>query len=95
MIAVGEYNELKILKQTSLGLLLGDTEGNEVLLPIKECPKNLNIGDPIAVFVYSDKDEVKRATALTPNILLHQFALLQVSSVTPEGAFLELVEEIK
>ena len=89
MIAVGEYNELKILQQTSLGLLLGDTEDEEVLLPIKECPKNLNIGDPIDVFVYADKDAVKRATTLTPNILLHEFDLLQVSSVTPEGAFLD------
>ena len=89
MIAVGEFNELKILEQTSLGLFLVDNEGEKILLPTKEFPKNLNIGDPITVFVYSDKADGKRATTLAPKILLHEFASLQVSKVTPEGAFLD------
>jgi len=89
VIAVGEYNELKILKQTSLGLLLGDTDHEEVLLPIKECPKNLNIGDTISVFVYTDKADSKMATTLTPKIHLHEFALLKVTDMTPVGAFLD------
>ncbi len=89
MIAVGEYNELKILKQTSLGLLLGDTNNEEVLLPTNECPKNLSEGDTISVFVYTDKADSKVATTLTPKIHLHEFALLKVTDMTPVGAFLD------
>ncbi len=89
MIAVGEYNELKILEQTSLGLFLEDTEGEKILLPTKECPKNFNIGDPIAVFVYSDKADNKIATTLIAKIQLHEFALLKVTDMTPVGAFLD------
>ena len=89
MIAVGEYNELKILEQTALGLFLEDTEGEKILLPTKECPKNLGIGDPISVFVYSDKANNKIATTLTPKIQLHEFALLKVTDMTPVGAFLD------
>ena len=89
MIAVGEYNELKILEQTSLGLFLEDTEGEKILLPTKECPTNFNIGDRIAVFAYSDKADNKIATTLTAKIQLHEFALLKVIDMTPVGAFLD------
>ena len=89
MIAVGEYNELKILKQTSFGLLLGDTNSEEVLLPTNECPKDFNEGDTISVFVYTDKADRKVATTLTPKIHLHEFALLKVTDMTPVGAFLD------
>lgn len=89
MIAVGEYNELKILEQNSLGLFLEDTEGEKILLPTKECPKNFNIGDSIAVFIYSDKTDNKICTTLAPKIQLHEFALLKVTDMTPVGAFLD------
>ena len=89
MIAVGEYNELKILEQTSLGLFLEDTEGEKILLPTKECPTNFSIGDPIAVFAYSDKSDNKIATTLTAKIQLHEFALLKVIDMTPVRAFLD------
>ena len=89
MIAVGEYNELKVLKQTSLGLLLGYTDSEEVLLPTNECPKDLSEGDTISVFVYTDKADSKVATTLNPKIHLHEFALLKVTDMTPVGAFLD------
>ena len=89
MIAIGEFNKLKILKQTTLGLLLGDSENDEVLLPNRECQKKFIIGDTLPVFVYHDKTDKKVATTLTPKILLHQFALLKVVDVSPVGAFLD------
>ena len=89
MIVLGEYNTLNILKQTAAGLLLGDNDGEEVWLPAKECPNNVNIGNNIEVFVYPDKDSNKIATTITPKIKLHEFALLQVREVAPVGAFLD------
>lgn len=89
MIEIGRKNKLKILRQTSIGLYLGDVSGEDVLLPNKYCPKNFKTEDEIEVFVYRDHEERKIATNLTPKINLHEFALLQVTAVTEVGAFLD------
>ena len=73
-----------------MGLYLGDEEEEEdVLLPNKYCPERFEIGEKINVFVYRDYEERKIATNLQPKILLHQFALLRVTSVSNVGAFLD------
>ena len=89
MIEIGQYNELKILRKTSIGLFLGDGNDNEVLLPNKYCPEKFNIDDDISVFVYLDNEGRKIATNLTPKILLHEFALLKVTAVTDVGTFVD------
>ncbi|MEQ9592894.1 MAG: S1-like domain-containing RNA-binding protein [Cyclobacteriaceae bacterium] len=89
MIKIGEFNKLKILRETSVGLYLGDEGGEDVLLPNKYLPGKYEIGDLIDVFVYRDHEERKVATNITPKILLHKFALLKVMDVTDVGAFLD------
>ena len=89
MIAIGKHQDLEILRDTSVGFYLGDKEDNEVLLPNKYVPKNVDIGDNINVFVYKDNDNRPIATTLTPQIGLNQFASLQVAMVTQVGAFLD------
>ncbi len=90
MIAVGTYNELEILRETSVGLFLGDeAQEEDVLLPNKYCPKQFEIGDKLDVFVYRDYEDRKIATNLTPKIFLNEFAFLKVVSVSNVGAFLD------
>jgi len=90
VIHIGQHQELTILRHTTVGLYLGDDEGDEdVLLPNKYCPENFELGDKLNVFVYRDYEERKIATNLMPKILLHQFALLRVTSVSNIGAFLD------
>ncbi len=89
MIEIGKYQELTILRDTSVGLYLGDEDGEDVLLPNKYCPQKYEIGEAITVFVYRDFAERKVATNLTPKITLHEFALLQVKDVADVGAFLD------
>lgn len=89
MIEIGKYNTLRILRETSVGIYLGDESGEDVLLPNKYCPENFNPGDDITVFVYRDHEERKVATNITPKILLHEFALLKVTAVTDVGAFMD------
>ena len=89
MIEIGKYNQLKILRQASVGLYLGDDEGEDVLLPNKYCSENMRIEESIEVFVYRDSSDLKIATTLTPKILLYEFALLQVNAVNEVGAFLD------
>jgi len=90
MIEVGKYNELEILRDTSVGLYLGDeAQEEDVLLPNKYCPKDFKIGDKLDVFVYRDYEDRKIATNLTPKIFLNEFAFLKVVSVSNVGAFLD------
>ncbi len=89
MIAIGQHQDLTILRHTSVGLYLGDESGEDVLLPNKYCPEHFDIGDTLNVFVYRDHEERKIATNLKPKILLHQFGFLRVTSVSNVGAFMD------
>lgn len=60
----------------------------EVLLPNKYKPAEYKLNDDIIVFVYRDSDSRKVATTLNPKVTLHNFATLEVISVTTIGAFL-------
>lgn len=88
MIEIGKYNTLRILRETSVGIYLGDESGEDVLLPNKYCPVDFKIGDELEVFVYLDHEERKVATNITPKIKFHEFALLEVTAVTDVGAFM-------
>lgn len=89
MIELGKKNTLEILRDTSVGLFLGDTDGNDVLLPNKYVPAEYGIGDSIEVFCYLDYDERPVATTLEPYIMLGEFRLLQVAEINEYGAFME------
>tara|TARA_Y100000589_G_scaffold332342_1_gene392016 strand:+ start:12737 stop:13576 length:840 start_codon:yes stop_codon:yes gene_type:complete len=89
LIEIGKYNKLKILRQTSVGLYLGDDDGEDVLLPIKYCPEEFEIDEVLNVFVYRDYAERKIATNLIPKVLLNEFAFLKVDEVSKVGAFLD------
>ncbi|MBX2953753.1 MAG: GntR family transcriptional regulator [Leadbetterella sp.] len=86
---VGKYNTLQVLRATSVGLYLGDTEGNDVLLPHKYIPENIEMGQELEVFIYRDSEDRLIATTLTPAILCDQFAILEVVATSSIGAFLD------
>lgn len=83
MLNLGEYNQLEILRKTSVGLYLGDGEGNDILLPNKYCPEEYKIGDQIEVFVYKDHEQRWIATSLHPFVTINKFAYLRVKSISP------------
>ncbi len=89
MIEIGKNNELVILRHTSVGLYLGDDSGEDVLLPNKYCPDDVEQGDKITVFVYRDQEERKVATTLKPKIALNDYAVLEVVGTSSVGAFLD------
>ncbi|ASO07609.1 hypothetical protein GQ41_1205 [Arenibacter algicola] len=89
MIALGKYNNLEILRDTTVGLFLGDDEGNDVLLPNKYVPEEFEIGDHLDVFCYLDHEERIVATTLVPFVTVDQFQLLQVAEVNEYGAFMD------
>lgn len=89
MIALGKYSNLEILRDTTVGLFLGDDEGNDVLLPNKYVPQEFEIGDFINVFCYLDHSERIVATTLEPFVMVDQFKLLKVAEVNEYGAFMD------
>jgi len=89
MIKLGEYNDLYILRDTDPGLFLGDSDGNEVLLPHKYKPDVYDIGDEIRVFAYLDNEERPITTTLEPFLMLNTFGYLHCSDVTKFGAFMD------
>ena len=89
MIALGTYNLLKPLRNTSVGVFLGDEEGTEILLPNKYVPKEFDFEKSIEVFCYLDHEERPVATTLTPKIIRDSFASLKVAEINKFGAFLD------
>lgn len=94
MIEIGKYNTLKILRDTKVGLFLGepetDPEGiHDILLPNKYVPHHFEFGDDLTVFIYLDHEERPVATLLEPFILLNEFALLRVNYTNQVGAFMD------
>ncbi|WP_420322394.1 S1 RNA-binding domain-containing protein [Flagellimonas sp.] len=89
MIALGNYNTLKILRSTSVGLFLGDDEGTEILLPNKYVPHDFQIDDRLEVFCYLDNNERPIATTLKPFVVRDNFAFLKVVEVNDFGAFVD------
>ena len=91
MLHIGEFNTLKILRDTNVGLFLGseETQDDDVLLPNKYVPNNFEIGDSMTVFVYLDHEHRPVATTIKPYIQLNEFAHLKVNYMNEFGAFLD------
>ncbi len=88
MIQLGNYNTLKVIRSTSVGIFLSDDEGTEILLPNKYVPKGLQPGAPLTVFCYLDHEERPVATTLRPKVIRNHFAYLEVAEVGSYGAFM-------
>lgn len=84
---IGEFNDLTVLRFTTVGAYLGDEKENDVLLPNKYLSEDIAVGDVLKVFVYRDSEDRAVATTEIPLIELNTFAYLKVTSVDFFGAF--------
>ena len=92
MFRLGEMQELEVIKRTEFGLYLGETDcenSGKVLLPKTQVPENIGIGDMITVFLYKDSEDRLIATTKKPKLVMNQLALLEVTDVNRNGAFLD------
>lgn len=89
MLLLGQYNELQLLRFTSVGAYLGDEEGNDVLLPNKYLEKDFEVGQQLRVFLYLDHDERIVATTEIPLLEVNTFAYLKCIETNHIGAFLD------
>ncbi len=88
MIKVGEYNNLKVIREVDFGLYLDD-QAEGILLPKRFVPNGAKIGDEINVFLYHDGEDRLIATTQKPKGILGDIVKLRTISVTEHGAFLD------
>lgn len=88
MIEIGQYNQLKVIREASFGLYLDD--GREgILLPKRFVPPGAKIGDTLRVFIYHDGEDRIIATTQEPAGVVGDIVNLKVVSTTPQGAYLD------
>ena len=88
----GKKQTLVMIKRVEFGIYLAETmkdAENKVLLPKKQVPADMEVGDPIDVFLYKDSNDRPIATVKEPELTLGQTARLRVVSVGKVGAFLD------
>ena len=88
MIELGKLNTLKMISKTEFGIYLG-SKAQKVLLPKKQVPEGINLGDSLEVFVYKDSSDRLIATLNRPKVMLSQVALLKCKEVGKIGAFMD------
>ena len=93
MIRLGEKQELVVAKRVEFGVYLAqDMESaaeERVLLPIRQIPDGISVGDKLEVFIYKDSKDRMIATTKEPKLTLHRVARLNVAQTAKIGAFLD------
>ena len=85
---LGEKQVLTVVKIVDFGVYLGSDE-ERVLLPKKQVPEGIDVGDPVEVFLYKDSSDRMIATTKEPKITIGKLAVLEVADVGRIGAFLD------
>ena len=89
MIKVGQFNELKVIKEVPFGIYLDGENWGEILLPNKYVPQGTKVNSILEVFIYFDSEDRIIATTLRPRAKLDSCAFLKVIDVNRVGAFLD------
>lgn len=87
-LKIGRYNHLVVESRSDFGLYLSSHEGR-ILLPNKYVSSDLNIGDSLEAFVYTDSEDRLVATTLKPAGIVGDFVFLKAKDVTSFGTFME------
>ncbi|HVK60998.1 MAG TPA: S1-like domain-containing RNA-binding protein [Bdellovibrionales bacterium] len=89
LVEIGNFNELKAVREATPGVYLDGGDLGEILLPRRQVPEDLVIGDSIEVFIYYDSEDRLIATTEEPYVTIGKFAHLRVVSLERVGAFLD------
>ena len=88
MMKLGKKQMLMVVKKVDFGVYLGNEE-ERVLLPKKQVPEGIEIGDPVEVFLYKDSSDRLIATTNEPKLTIGELAVLTVADTGKYGAFLD------
>ncbi|MCK5191454.1 MAG: GntR family transcriptional regulator, partial [Methylococcales bacterium] len=82
MIAIGKFNQLKIIKQHAKEFCLDGGDSGDVILQATDASKDSKVGDELNVFVYVDAKDELHATTRMPLAQVDDVAWLKVVSVS-------------
>lgn len=88
MIEIGRFHELPVVELVSGGVLLGAGD-RDLFLPSHLVERDVEVGDRIEVFVYTDGEGAPQATTWKPAAVLGEIAYLKCVAVTRAGAYLD------
>ena len=89
-IELGVINTLQINRVSEPGIYLICEDGEEVLLPNAYITNEMNVGDTLDVFVYTDSEDRLVSTTLKPYLYKNEFAALEVVDTAMFGAFVDI-----
>lgn len=89
MAKIGKFNTMRVDRMFDFGVYLDGDNLGDILLPIKDVPRDCKLDDTIDAFVYLDSEDRLIATTRKPYAQVGEFALLRVAAVNKVGAFLE------
>lgn len=88
---LGEFQVLQVVKLVDFGIYLAENPQDQtrVLLPKKQVPPDMHVGDELEVFLYKDSKDRLIATTNQPKLTIGSCAALKVLSIGNIGAFLD------
>lgn len=90
MSHIGRVQTLVILRESDNGFYLDGGKDQEILLPKREIPPDVEQGDEVSVFISRDSEDRIVATTRIPLCQVNEFAAMEVLEVHPRlGAFLD------
>lgn len=91
MLELGKIQEMTVVKKVDFGVYLAEQEKDQekVLLPARQVPEGIGIGDRISVFLYRDSKDRLISTTARPRLQLGEVAELTVAQTGKFGAFLD------
>ncbi len=88
-IDIGTVNTLQIERESDPGLFLKAADEEEILLPNQYITNDMNVGDLLDVFVYTDSEDRPVASTQFPLAMRGEFGFLKVVDTTNFGAFVD------
>ncbi|WP_331774072.1 CvfB family protein [Sulfurospirillum sp. 1612] len=88
-IELGKINTLEISRFSDPGLYLISEDETEVLLPNAYVTDEMEVGEMLDVFIYTDSEDRLVATTLMPKAQRDEFGYFEVVDVTHFGAFVD------
>lgn len=89
MSQIGRMNTLVVLREVDFGIYLDGEDLGDILLPKREVPAGINVGDTLEVFIYYDSKDIIIASSKEPKAQVGEFAYLRVVDTNETGAFLD------
>ncbi|MFC0878018.1 S1 RNA-binding domain-containing protein [Saccharicrinis sp. FJH2] len=87
MIHIGKINSLTCVKKVDFGAYFDGESFGEILLPKRYEPENLQPGDSLELFIYSDSEDRLIATTKRPLAMVGEIAHMKIADANNIGAF--------